>query len=422
MSCDKRHTESNKSSKSSTLVASVLKSNEVMHEYADGVNRMSATQAQMQGQIKILTDRVAALEAAILRITSQCDQAVANSRTVEGALSAQKMHTEHLNTAVSRLESNYTRLDGEIVRLRRAREVDEEEAEIERMHARATSMRARSAQEERLVNEIDYRLQETEDLILDEFDDLHGVLGKKLGYRRVTHSPTNTVQVAYAPPRTPQQQPTPAATPTRAQGVAQTYSSGGGMRLRELIANEVAPHGDGSSTASNASSRRSSSNSSSSEQSLRQSSRSASRRPDSRDSPRRGRAPSVGPPTPLTARASQDSRYPEASTPKQVNFAFSDGNAQVRATAPAGTLVPPAETYPTRPNTYQVGARVSIDSGVQSYCSDESSMDERQRQARASLLSRISAASTYTAGPKTPREVDEGLLATRQADRARLRT
>lgn len=49
-------------------------------------------------------------------------------------------------------------------------------------------------------------------------------------------------------------------------------------------------------------------------------------------------------------------------------------------------------------------------------------MDERQRQARASLLSRISAASTYTAGPKTPREVDKGLLATRQADRARLRT
>ena len=121
MSCDKRHAESNKSSKSSTLVASVLKSNEVMHEYADGVNRMSATQAQMQGQIKILTDRVAALEAAILRITSQCDQVVASSRTVEGALSAQKMHTEHLNTAVSRLESNYTRLDGEIIRLRRAR-------------------------------------------------------------------------------------------------------------------------------------------------------------------------------------------------------------------------------------------------------------------------------------------------------------
>ncbi|KAI5893053.1 uncharacterized protein SCHCODRAFT_02501042 [Schizophyllum commune H4-8] len=417
MSCDKRHTESSKSTKSTTLVASVLKSNEVVHEYADGVNRMSATQAQMQGQIKILTDRVAALEAAILRITSQCDQAVANSRTVEGALSAQKMHTEHLNTAVSRLESNYTRLDSEIIRLRRAREVDEEEAEIERMHARATSMRARSAQEERLVNEIDYRLQETEDLILDEFEDLHGVLGKKLGYRRVAHSPTNGAQVAHARPRTPQQQPTPAATPTRAQGMAQTYSSGGGMRLRELIANEVAPHGDGSSTASNASSRRSSSNSSSSEQSLRQ-----SRRPDSRDSPRRGRAPSVGPPTPTSARSYQENRHPEASTPKQVNFAFNDGNAQVRATAPAGTLAPPAEAYAVRPNTYQVGSRVSIDSGVQSYTSDESSMDERQRQARASLMSRISAASTYTAGPKTPREMDEGLLATRQADRARLRT
>ncbi|KAL1746244.1 hypothetical protein HDZ31DRAFT_34603 [Schizophyllum fasciatum] len=406
-----------KSSKS-TLVASVLKRDDFMHECAEGVSRVTAAQTHMQTQVKILTDRVAALEAALLRVTAQCEQAAGNARTAESALSAQRMYAENLATAVSRLEGGQARLEGEFTRLRRAREYDEEEAEIERTHARAASIRARSAQEARMAAEIDARLQETEDLLLDEFEDLHGVLGPKLGYRRCAHPPADG-KVVYARPRTPttpRQQPTPASTPVRAHIVPPTPTSGSVIRSREE--RESVPHGDGSSTASNASSRYSSS---SSEDSTRHSARSVSRRPHSRDSPRRSRTTSIAPPTPSTARSNQENRYPDLATPKQVNFA---APSRVRATAPAGM----PSSYSgvervQRPYTYAAGNRDSTGSSVNLSISDESeeSMDERQRRARAALL-RASGASTYTAGPKTPKEVEEATLATKQADRARART